>query len=249
MPISWVKDPRSLALIRAIERVHRGESTPEQAEVWAAESGEPPFVRLADAEAFRSFDASYWHFFLAAAWIVFRGRETATNAWLRHKFWGRAVWLGEPWHEAVQDLQRQLTSGNLAATGIRPGTNKRLPIQTVEWNDLSWQRIGKVDLLTFRGGREPVYTDVLLPAKDVQVLWRAQSRAVERVSTTAAAEAGCRSRLVELMRSDPSKPIPKSKLRGSFPGLPQRAFDRAYRVAVGEANAPSWSAAGRRPKN
>jgi hypothetical protein len=70
----------------------------------------------------------------------------------------------------------------------------------------------------------------------------------ERVRTTIASENECRLALVRLMKEQPDTPIAKSELRKRFPRVSTRGWNRAYLAAATEANAPAWSAPGRRPK-
>jgi hypothetical protein len=40
---------------------------------------------------------------------------------MKYKFWGRVLWLKEPWQKAAQDLWHQLTAGKITATGLVEG--------------------------------------------------------------------------------------------------------------------------------
>jgi hypothetical protein len=68
----------------------------------------------------------------------------------------------------------------------------------------------------------------------------------ERIKSLVASGTICRNQLVEMMRRDPNNPISKAELRKSFPALSEKAFDRAFTAATGEAPAPKWACPGRR---
>jgi hypothetical protein len=77
---------------------------------------------------------------------------------------------------------------------------------------------------------------------------KAASVGAEKVRTTIASENDCRLALVQLMKAQRDNPIAKSELRKRFPQVSARGWNRAYLAAATEANAPAWSAPGRRPK-
>jgi hypothetical protein len=77
---------------------------------------------------------------------------------------------------------------------------------------------------------------------------KAASVGAEKVRTTIASENDCRLALVQLMKAQPDNPIAKSELRKQFPQVSARGWNRVYRAAATEANAPAWSAPGRRPR-
>jgi hypothetical protein len=106
-------------------------------------------------------------------------------------------------------------------------------------------RIGDADIISFHGSRRPVYLDILVEARDIYALWPKPKPSA--VKAAAAAEEGrCRAALVLRMRAAATTPVPKRLVRGEFPQLGRRAFERAYTGAAEEANAPAWRAPGRR---
>ena len=139
-------------------------------------------------------------------------------------------------------------AGTISATGIKDGASERITIPPMEWNNLTWDRNGQVDRISFRHDPSPCYREVLLKGSNVRTLWRAESVGVRKAKSSAADEARCRKALVALMQSGPDNPLPKAKLRERFPDVSIRAFHRAFINAVTESGAPAWSAPGRRPK-
>ncbi len=242
-------DPASpkASVVDVKERVHRGELTPDQAEDWAKTHGHRPFVRPVGAEP-NPAEKSAWPFTLAAAWILTRDVEEAFKLWRSHKFWGRALWQEAPWHKAQTELWHRLACGQAHATGIKPGATKRVAIPAVEWSDLTWMRIGQVDLISFQRGRSAVYRDVLIVAVDVYRFWPRPKPSALEAASTIADEVRCKAALVEVMRADPGNPIPKETLKLKFPGVSGHGFDRAFAEAAKEAPAPAWCAPGRRKK-
>jgi len=55
-----------------IERVRRGQMTPDQAEVWAADQGTQPFAEPRTLQHFDPFQEVYWSLPMVAAWIIWR---------------------------------------------------------------------------------------------------------------------------------------------------------------------------------
>ena len=134
MSINWLADDAvHRAVIEIIERVHRGQMTPEEADEWALNHERAPFVAALDAGSSSPLDEPYWPIPLAAAWIISREPETAVQSWSKQKFWGRALWRTEPWQIGAQELWRQLMAGTITATGIKDGTSERITILPIEW--------------------------------------------------------------------------------------------------------------------
>jgi hypothetical protein len=150
MPINWLSgDSLHRDVIDIIERVQRGQMTPEEGEEWALKNERAPFVAALDTRSSSPIEEPYWPIPLAVAWIIAREPETAVRSWMRQKFWGRDLWRTEPWRNAAQDLWRQLMAGTLTATGTKDGASERITISPIEWNDLTWDRKGKSSASAF----------------------------------------------------------------------------------------------------
>ena len=246
--INWLDPKRRQAdAIRIMMQVHRGALTPEGAEEWAKANGRPPFVPAIGA-APNLMEKSAWPIPLAAAWILTREPVEALNAWQAYKVWGRALCRDNRMYQAQTELWHQLSCGEAHATGVKPGTEERVAIPAVEWNDFTWMRIGDAAIISFHGSRRPVYLDILVEARDIYALWPKPKPSAVKAAAATAEEGRCRAALVLRMRAAPTTPVPKSLFRGEFPQLRRRAFERAYAAAAEKANAPAWRAPGRRKK-
>lgn len=246
--ISWL-DPtlRQADTVQVMVQVHQGKLSPEAAEEWAKANGRPPFVP-AIGSAPNPMEKADWPFTLAAAWILTREPIQALKASMEYEFWGRVLCRDSRKQQAQTDLWHQLRSGRAHATGVKAGSEERVAIRAVEWNDLTWMRFGTGDIISFRGGRSAVYQDVRIEARDIYRLRPVRKPSEVKAAATAAAETRCRQALVELMRADPGNPIPKETLKLKFPGVGGRGFERVFAEAAEEAPAPAWRAKGRRKK-
>ena len=210
MPINWLSgDSLHRDVIDIIERVQRDQMTPEEAEEWALKNERAPFVAALDTGLSCPIEEPYWPIPLAVAWITAREPETAVRSWRRQKFWGRALRRTEPWRNAAQDLWRQLMAGTITATGIKDGASERMTISPIEWNDLTWDRKGQVERISFRHDPSPRYREVRLHGADVRALWKPESVAVTKAKSTAAAEARCKHELIAMMRGNRIIQFPK----------------------------------------
>lgn len=73
---------------------------------------------------------------------------------------------------ALAEIYEQLRSGKLSATGLRPGSADREPIEKGAWNSLAFTS----DLLGARSlgrlGEQPMWTHVRLSAKEMLINWK-----------------------------------------------------------------------------
>lgn len=76
-----------------IERVRRGQMTPDQAEAWAADQGTQPFAEPRTLQHFDPFQEVYWSLPMVAAWIIWRlpkaVLEVVPRKGTRGKIWER----------------------------------------------------------------------------------------------------------------------------------------------------------------
>jgi hypothetical protein len=214
-----------------------------EAELCAEQKGSENVREGLRKEAAERFEQANWPFFLAAAWVVFRDRDQAIEAWIEHRLSGQHA-PAERFVDEVRVLVVQLRKGTLIASGIKPGQQQRTEISSLEWEDLTWKRWGFANLLTFRNNRKPNYVDIMVPARTVLTRWKPRGKERNAVSSSAV-EKRCRAKLVDIMRQSPLTPIPKAELKKEFP-IPDRGFDRAFSEAAKESGCPAWSAAGRR---
>jgi len=179
--ISWL-DPtlRQADTVQVMVQVHQGKLSPEAAEEWAKANGRPPFVP-AIGSAPNPMEKADWPFTLAAAWILTREPIQALKASMEYEFWGR----DSRKQQAQTDLWHQLRSGQAHATGVKAGSEERVAIRAVEWNDLTWMRFGTGDIISFRGGRSAVYQDVRIEARDIYRLWPELKPSEVKAATTA----------------------------------------------------------------
>lgn len=92
---------------------------------------------------------------------------------------------------------------------------------------------------------------LMLKSGDVLRRWPSSSKTQTPVQQTkVGAENQCRRWLAAMMKEAPNQPRPKldvrEKAQKSFPGLANRAFDRAWHAAIRESRAEKWRAPGRR---
>ena len=243
LPLDFAQRP----LVELIDQVRRGELTPDEAAIRAQELG----VGVPDRPCrtdFEAFKKEHWPLALAVAWIMSRDEDEAVRKWVSYKIYGRAVWRLNSWAKGWRELREVLDSNRITATGVSPKSEHRSEIPAVEWRDLTWEREGNVDFLSFEHGRSARrFHDTVVSHAAIVNHWKPATAAEKRTAQTVAAETACKDRLVEIMRANPTRPTPKAECQREF-NLPRRAFDRAYRKAAGEAGATAWIAAGRRRK-
>jgi len=197
-------------------------------------------------------DSAHWSLGMALAWITYRTEQVFIN------FMDRT--LG-PTKAAIRDLLSALRCGKLIAHGAFEGERIPHPIETPVWSSFEIvikprmfagrmfvRTLGMPVVIARRMG--PPQTRLLsatVPAAKVRKLWPAAKR-------TVAAEKGCEQHLVTEMMRSPDR-APKSKAdfladcQARFPGLSERAFERAWADAIKRTGAVSWSKAGRRRKS
>jgi hypothetical protein len=88
-PGPYTPDPRD----EILDRVSRGEITPDEAEGEAARLGLPPFAHTPDPAQFNPMSEPWWTLGMAAAWIIWRTPTAVRRVWsdYRRKV---TVWLG-----------------------------------------------------------------------------------------------------------------------------------------------------------
>jgi hypothetical protein len=64
-----------------VARLRIGEITPEEAEAWARENNQPPFLSKPDAALFDPIREPYWTLAMAAAWIIWRTPNAVREHW------------------------------------------------------------------------------------------------------------------------------------------------------------------------
>jgi hypothetical protein len=247
-PRGWVRvgslDPE---LIGVVTRVKSGEMSPDQAEVWAKERGHSPFVPSSEQLSTEALRDRYWPFALAMAWIATRQAPQAMHAWASYMTWGPAQFLSDAGLVGAREaLLAGLRQGHITASGRSDLRRPLARIPVVDWLELHLVRYGGHDRFC-RDDGSLAYFHVVVDAHEVRASWPDLRPGEANVLRTAASEAGAKQRLIALMREQPDDPTPKAKLRPRFLGVSDRAFDRIYLQAVAEANAPAWSAPGRRP--
>jgi hypothetical protein len=231
-------------LIAVMTQVRSGALTPDQAEEWAKANGYGPFV----PEVNDDFIAErYWPFALAMAWIATR-EAAALRLWGGYKTWGtRQYELDDRLAPARDALLTELRKGELVASG-RPnwqGPHEAAPV--IAWLDLHLVRYGSHDRFCREDG-SVAYFDVVLDGRQIQAKWARPRPGETKVRQTVASEADAVRRLTQMMRESPNEPIPKAQLKLLFESISGRAFERAFSKAVTKADAPAWSASGRRPR-
>ncbi|WP_162560789.1 hypothetical protein [Methylobacterium durans] len=229
-------------------KVERGEWSVTQAEEWAEAKGWELYRFVYPEAGSDRLSEPFWPLPLATAWILSRVPDEALAAWRQYKVWGRALRREQPWAEAVEELWHRLMGDALAAWGRPSGTRERVRIPAEAWLDLTWERLGSVEDVRPRHAKGISYRDVRLKAEDVRALWPAMKPGTAKAKATAAAEKDCRRELTKLMRAAPDGPTSKAALRDRFPQVSNRGFERAYRSAAQEAQAPRWQAPGRRAR-
>jgi hypothetical protein len=236
-------------LITIKAQVVSGAMTPDEAEDWARTSGRPPFVRQPDKDwVTQQIAERYWPFALAMAWIATQEGPAAVRLWLSYQAWGPLMFkLEVEFAKAREALLEELRTGKLMASG-RPdwrGPHEEAPV--IAWQDLHLIRYGGHDRFCRPDG-SVAYYDVVVDSQYVSSKWPKLRPVDAKVRLIMANEAEAVRHLTEIMRENPDRPIPKAQLLDRIEGIARRSFERAYAKAVFAANAPAWSAPGRRPK-
>jgi hypothetical protein len=98
--------------------------------------------------------------------------------------------------------------------------------------------------------RVEVLLYVRLPRAEVLQRWAPLDVAEPIPTGTKGKETACKGWLTALMRAEPDRPRPKEEVWAEashkFPGLAQRAFERAWRDAAKDSGADAWRRPGRR---
>jgi len=249
MPKSWLtpEDPQ-WDLVAVTIQVRSGAMTPEEAEVWAKANGYGPLVPHTEDPPSEYLAQRYWPFALAMAWIATLDEAAAVRLWAGYKTWGtRQFELDVKLAAARDTLLKELRKGEIVASGRPSWQGPREEVSVISWLDLRLVRYGSHDRFCREDG-SAAYFDVVVDGRQTQAKWAKPKPGAAKVRRTAASEADAVRRLTETMRDSPDEPIPKAQLKELFDGVSARAFERAYSKAVAYANAPAWSASGRRRK-
>jgi hypothetical protein len=154
--------------------------------------------------------------------------------------------------QAKDDLRDKLAEDLIAAQGRRVTTHseqqnhEEIPASVFLRRDR--EIIAETDTIRVPDCIE--WTDVQFRTADVLAIWPADRR--QEAAQTTAAETRMVRWLVAQMKAAPNAPIPKPEMRKRAEDaghvVSDRAFIRAWRIAVKDANAPAWSAPGRKSK-
>jgi hypothetical protein len=188
-------------------------------------------------------DDAYWSLAMALAWIAYR-TETAVST-IKSGRWA-------PTKGSIRELLSALRSGKLTSHGLFEGEPIPHPIETAVWTNFEivvkpMRFVGHPSLMPIviaqRMGAPQTRLFVTMPAAKVRKLWPLGRR-------TVVAETRCRAYLVAQMRSSDRQPKPKrdflADCQARFPGLSERAFERAWAKAKTLTGAAGWARAGRR---
>jgi hypothetical protein len=187
---------------------------------------------------------AYWSLAMTLAWITYRTETAVGN--IKSGRWA-------PTKGSIRELLSALRSGKLAAHGMFEGERIPHPIETAVWSNFEivvkpMRFTGHTSLMPIviaqKRGAPQTRLLATVPAAKVRKLWPAAKR-------TVVAETRCREYLVTEMRRSPERQ-PKSKrdfladCLERFPGLSERAFERAWAKAKTLTGAAGWGKAGRR---
>jgi hypothetical protein len=73
-----------------LDRVRRGELSPEEAEAWARDNGQPPFAVEAGHAQFDPMAEEFWTLAMTAAWIIWRTPDVVRRRWRAYQ---RQCWV------------------------------------------------------------------------------------------------------------------------------------------------------------
>jgi hypothetical protein len=150
--------------------------------------------------------------------------------------------------QAEADLRDAVSKGRITAYARRVGEeeNAAIPALALSRRDRKITEAGNI----IAGAGVPEWTDVQFRAEDVLAIWPAERR--QEAAQTAAAETRMKGWLVEQMKAAPNAPTSKPEMRKRAEAaghvVSDRAFIRAWPIAVKEANAPAWSRPGRKSR-
>ncbi|MGE0038762.1 MAG: hypothetical protein AB7S93_24420 [Xanthobacteraceae bacterium] len=185
---------------------------------------------------------------MTLAWITYRAEDAVNNI-------KKGKWA--PTEASIGKLLTALRSGKLNAHGMFEDERSPHLIETAVWSTFEitvkpMKFIGHSSRMPIVVAQRlgPPHTRLLsitVPAAKVRKLWPAAKR-------TAVAEMRCQAHLVaEMRRARDRAPKPKGDFladcQARFPGLSERAFERAWGGAVRETGAVNWSKGGRPRKS
>jgi hypothetical protein len=187
---------------------------------------------------------AHWSLAMALAWIAYRTETAVSN--IKSGRWA-------PTKGAIHELLSALRAGKLTAHGLFEGERIPHPIEGAVWANFEivvkpMRFIGHPSLMPIvivqKTGAPRTRLVATVPAAKVRKLWPLGRR-------TAAAETRCQAYLVAEMRRSPNRqPKPKRDFladgQARFPGLSERAFERAWAKAKELTGAAGWGKAGRR---
>jgi hypothetical protein len=208
---------------------------------------EAPWKHIDRAMAARTpaFKDPMWTLGDVARWIVERTPEAVDGLSINE----------EQLPEALTEIHDALVKGQIeawSATTHEP-VLRSLPAATWSIFEFAYElRDGLLYTLTFRPSGsidERPLKDLRFKSVEVRRHWQGAEPAPPP-PTTAGAQIECRRWLASEMRASPDRPRPKSQVhaeaRKRFPKLSKRSFDRAWRDAISETGAETWSKAGPR---
>jgi hypothetical protein len=246
-PRGWVRFGLDRVLLELVRRVHKGLTTPAEADIRLAALGyatsAAQFHELVEEEIRRPF----FPFSLAMAWVSAREEPAAAQLYCLYRTWGNSLFLTEP--GLVRSRNELLTAARQGRVDIRGRTGpsaSHLKIDSLECLGLRLVRCGNHDRFS-RDDGSVAYYDVVVGAKEIRALWPKLRPVEEKKRFTMAAETAAFRRLVELMRQRPNQPSPKAELIKLF-NISERGLNRIFSLAAEEANTPAWLAPGRRKK-
>jgi hypothetical protein len=186
-----------------------------------------------------------WSLAMALAWIAHRTVAAVSN--IKSGRWA-------PTKASIHELLSALRAGKLPSHGLFEGERIPHPIETAVWANFEivakpMRFIGHPSLMPIviaqsLGAPRTRLLFTTVPAAKVRKLWPLAKR-------TAAAETQCREYLVTAMRRSPDRqPKPQrdflADCQERFPGLSERAFERAWANAKILTGAAGWGRPGRR---
>jgi hypothetical protein len=205
----------------------------------------------------RAFDDPKWTLPAVLAWIVTRnsdwmaeierlplykqGMRVAVDQGL-----GRQPRIAI--RQAENELWTALKKGKLTATAVTTSTKARVDVPPSEWFDLELTDLDPTDTAALRHKRDPWpvrYQDVLIGKAAVTRQWPERE-----IVDSAALESKCRRWLVQSAQNSSEeskkKEERKAEAQKRFPGISDRAIERAWSAASKEV--PALSRAGRPSK-